>query len=218
VAGGVVFALFVVLMAIGPNAPVTANPPGFASPVAGIELAGTPAEVWGILGTPDAPARPGVVHRMRLSLAVDMLFLVAYPTLAVGIARLLAARGRLASGAVAAVTVLAVAMAVGDAVENRQIWVLTGLTDPVAMAAPLARLRVFTMLKWDALFAASAILAWGVRREPGWWRWSAPVFAGAAALGLLGNVHRPAIEWAMALVGVAWAMSWIQALRHRARA
>jgi hypothetical protein len=218
VAGGVVFALFVVLMAIGPSAPVHRNPPGFASPVAGIELAGTPEEVSDILGRPGDAGRADAVHRMRLSLAVDMLFLLAYPTLVVGIVRLLAARGRLAWGAVGVVTSLAVLMAVGDAVENAQIWLLTGLTDAAAMAAPLARLRAFTLLKWNAIFAAAAILAWGVRRERNWWRWSAPLFAGAAAVGLLGNVHRPAIEWGMALVGVAWAMSWLRTMRAAATA
>jgi hypothetical protein len=214
VAGSVVLALFVLGMAIGPSAPVTANPPGFATPVVGIELAASPAEVWGVIGAPGAPARPAAVRRMRAALALDMLFLLAYPTLSVGIARLLGARGRLGRGAVLAVTALAVVMAFGDALENREILALTGLTDGDAMGPALARLRAFTLLKWDALFAAAAILAWGAWRERDWWRWSGAFFATTAALGAIGQAHPPAIEWSMAPLGVAWTMSWIRALRY----
>ena len=166
-AGTAVLVLFVVMTAVGPSRPVTANPPGFATPVAGIELASTPEHVIGILGVEGSPARPAVVWQMRVSLLLDLLFLVAYPTFTVGIALLLRARGRLGPGTAAIVFVLAAVMSIGDLLENREIWLLTWLGDPAEMAPVLARLRVFTLVKWYAIFLSCAILAVGVARERG---------------------------------------------------
>jgi hypothetical protein len=213
VAGSAAVALFAVMTVAGPSAPVVANPPGFATPVAGIELAATPEEVFAILGAPDAAARADAVRRHRLVLLLDLGFLVAYPTLLAGVARLLRARGRLGNGVTTLVTALAVVMAIGDALENRELWVLTGLGDPAAMAAPLARLRAFTLLKWYAIFLASAILAVGVARERAWWRWSAPFFAAGALVGFATVLHRAAVEWSMAPTALAWTIAWVYSLR-----
>ncbi len=214
-AGTVVLVLFVALTATGPSAPVIANPPGFTNPVAAMELAGTPADVFGILGTPGIPGRLDAVRRMRLSLLLDTAFLVAYPLFHTGVARWLRARGRLAPAFAAVVVGLAVLMVVGDALENREIWVLTGVTDPTAMGPPLARLRVFTTLKWHAVFGASAILAFGAAQETGWWRWSAALFGTGAAVGFASVVYLPAIERSLLPLGLAWTMTWVRALRGR---
>ena len=109
--------------------------------------------------------------------------------------------------------VLAAVMSIGDLLENREIWLLTWLGDPAEMAPVLARLRVFTLVKWYAIFLSCAILAVGVARERGWWRWSAALFALAAVLGFTTVVHPAAVEWSMAPTGLAWAMTWVRALR-----
>jgi hypothetical protein len=57
---------------------------------------------------------------------------------------------------------LAVVMALGDALENRQLLFLSGASDPAAMLPPLARLQVFTRIKWYAIFVACALLAVGI--------------------------------------------------------
>lgn len=213
IAGGAMLVLILLGAAVGPTAPVTANPPGFATAVVGVELAETPEEVFGVVGAPGAPERPAAVRRMQRALALDMGFLVAYATLYVALAGLLRARGRLGAGLTRAVLALAVAMAVGDALENRALWDLTGLADPAAMVAPLARLRACTLLKWYAVFAASAIVAAGIAREARAWRWSAACYGLGALLGGLGLVHLPAIEWSTLPLGVAWTATWVHALR-----
>jgi len=96
----------------------------------------------------------------------------------VGIALLLAAHGTASRGVTLAVLVLAGAMALGDALENRELLRLAGITDPAAMWPALSRLRVFTSIKWAAIYAASALVAACIWRERGWWRWSAPFFCG----------------------------------------
>jgi hypothetical protein len=213
VAGSAVLLLSVVMTAVGPSRPVVANPPGFATPVAGIELASTPEHVLGIVGPPGAPGRPDAVRRMRLGLLLDMAFLLAYPAFHVGMALLLRAHANLAARRASLVFALAATMSVTDALENRELWVLTGLTDPAAMGPPLARLRIFTLTKWWSIFIASAVLAVGVWREQGWGRWSAPFLGLGALLGFLSFVHLPAIEWSMGPTAVAWTMLWVRALR-----
>src|SRR5262249_5000721 len=151
-AGAAVLLLFVVGSVVGLTHPVTANPPGFATPVVGIELATTPGEIFGVLGNPGAAGRSAAGVEMRKSLGVDMGFLMAYSALYVGIAFLLRARGQLGPLMTTAVIVLAFVMAIGDMLENRQLWILSGITDPEAMRPFLARLHVCTLVKWYAIF------------------------------------------------------------------
>jgi hypothetical protein len=218
VAGGAVLALFLVFQLVNPRRPVVSNTPGFRDPVAGFELASTPADVLGILGPPGNPGRADAVRGMRGGLYLDFLFLLAYPTFYVGIALLLAARGALGRRVAAAVIALAVVMMAGDALENIQLLRLTETVDPAAMAAPLARLRVFTLTKWWALFAASALLVPALWRYGGRVRWSASFFfALAAGLGFASVVHLPAIEWAVAPLGIGWTIVWIAALASTGR-
>jgi hypothetical protein len=108
-------------------------------------------------------------------------------------------------------------MAVGDALENLEQLGLMRAVDPASMAPGLARLRVFTLAKWFALFAASGLVAPFVWREQGWWRWSAAAFGLAAALGAVAIVHLPAIEWTMAPLGVAWTMTYVRSFGYRSR-
>jgi hypothetical protein len=82
------------------------------------------------------------------------------------------------------------------------------------MTASLARLRVFTLLKWYAIFGSAALLAPVLWREPDWWRFAAPLFALAAVLGVVGLVHPAGIEWGGNAVGLAWLLTWIHALRR----
>src|SRR6185436_18726920 len=119
--------------------------------------------------------------------------------------------GGVPRGAAMALVVLPLVMAAGDALENREILVLTGLLDPGAMGPALTRLRLFTTLKWAALYLDSALVAafaWG---RPEWWRWSAPFFALGALLGACALVNPPAIEWSMGPLGIAWAMTLVRA-------
>jgi len=217
IAGGAVLALFLVFQFVNPRHAVVTNTPGFRDPVAGFELASSPADVLGILGQPGNPGRADAVRGMRGGLYLDFLFLLAYPTFYVGIVVLLLARGALARGVAAAVIGLAVVMLTGDALENLQLLRLTETVDPVAMAAPLARLRVFTLAKWWALFAASALLVPALWRHGGSGRWSASFFALAAGLGFASVVHLPAIEWAIAPLGIGWTIVWTTALASRPR-
>jgi len=216
IAGGAVLVLFLIFQLVNPRQPVVSNTPGFRDPVAGFELASSAADVLGILGPPGDPGRADAVRDMRRGLYLDFVFLLAYSSFYVGIALLLAARGVLARGVAAVVVGLAVVMAAGDALENIQLLRLTETLDPAAMAAPLGRLRVFTLAKWYALFAASALLVTALWRHGGGWRWGAPFFALAAGLGFASVVRLPAIEWAIAPLGIGWTIVWIAALASRA--
>jgi hypothetical protein len=213
VTGGALLLIFLAGLLVGPTTPVTTNPPGFANPVVALELATEPAQVFGILGRPDDPERAAAVRRMTVATVIDFPFLLAYSAFYVGIALLLRARGRLTERGARIVLALAIAMAAADAFENRELLALCGATDAGTMTPILGRLRAFTTLKWSALFVASAVVAAAIRRETGWWRWSAVPFGLAAALGVVALVHPPAIEWSLAPFGLAWTMVWVHALR-----
>ena len=212
-AGSAVLILFLISTAVAPSAPVRENTPGFSNPVIGFELASRPEHVFSILGRPGSAERGMVALRMRLATWIDCLFLLAYPLLYVGIAFLLAAHGRLPRGMVTVVVVLAVAMAVGDALENQELLRLMRAVDPSRMGPALGRLRIFTLVKWYALYTASALVAVHVWGEAGWWRWSGVLFGLAALLGLAAIFHLPAIEWSVAPLGIAWMMTYVRAFR-----
>ena len=213
VAGTAALALALVASAVGPRAPVTANVPGFLNPVVGFELASTPEHVFRLLGRPGMPERDQAVRRMRRATALDCLFLLAYPSIYVGLGLLFAARGRMAGSLALLLVALAMLMAAGDALENREVLVLTAVTDPAAMAPALARLRLFTLVKWGAVYAASILVAPLVWREPGWWHWSGLGYGLAALLGLAAVVHLPTIEWSTVPLAVAWTMTYVRALK-----
>jgi hypothetical protein len=207
IAGTVVLVLFLGFQLVNPRRPVTANTPGFTDPVAGFELASTPDDVLGILGAPGQAARESTVRQMVAGTRLDFLFLVAYPAFTAAIALWLVARG--APRRLAAVVIgLAVVMALGDA-----LLVLARTVDRDAMWPALARLRVFTLAKWWAIYLAAALLAVFVARERGWWRWAAVLFALAALCGAVSVAHRPAIEWGIAPLGLAWLATYVRAWR-----
>jgi hypothetical protein len=210
VTGCAVLLLSVAMLLVKRGTPVERNTPGFTDPVVGLELASEPAHVLGILGGPTSLERADAVRRMVLVTRIDFLFLIAYPAFHLAMAWLLLGRGAVSRSAAIALVVLPLVMAVGDALENREILVLSDLLDPEAMLPALRRLRLFTTLKWDALFADSALLAALIWRRTEWWRLSAPLFALGAVLGALAAVHPPVIEWAVGPLGVAWAttLAW----------
>jgi hypothetical protein len=213
VSGALVLLLSIVMLAVFPAAPVDRNVPGFVSPVVGFELASTPEHVFGILGGPAAPERPAAVHKMNLGNRIDFAFMLAYPALYLGIVLLLRARGRM-NGAIGTVLLaLPALMWLGDLLENLQLLHLAGLTDPAARAGPLARLRVFTTMKWHAIFGTSALVAYPIWQDASWWRWTGPVFGVAAAIGFFSVAVLPAIEAAAYVLSLAWLATWVYSLR-----
>ena len=213
VAGTAVLLLAAILLTVMPAEPVSENVPGFRNAVIGFELASRPEHVFGILGRPGVPERAEAVRRMDLGNRIDFLYMVAYPAFCAGIALLLAADGRLPRRIATLLLVLPVVMALGDALENRELLFLSGVTDPGTMTAALGRLRVFTLVKWYAIYGASGIAAPFIWREQGWWRWSALFFGAAALLGLASIVYLPAIEHGSMALIVAWTMTYVRAWR-----
>jgi hypothetical protein len=211
--GAVVLLLSIVMLAVFPAAPVEQNVPGFFSPVVGFELASTPDHVFGILGHPDNPKRADAVTRMNRGNWIDFVYMVAYPALHAGIALLLIARGRLPAPLGRFLLVLPVVMWVGDLFENRELLALAVLTDPAAMTDHLARLRPFTIMKWHALFGASALMAYPIWQDRSWWRWCGLVFGAAAILGFGSLLHLPLLEAAAYVMALAWLGTWVYSLR-----
>lgn len=218
VSGTSVLVLGAVLLWAHPSETARGNVPGFRTPVVGFELASTPEHVARILGDPDSPERTVIAEQMDKGTRIDFLFALAYPGLYAGIALFLNAHGNLVRGLGAVVHLLAAAMVIGDWLENKELLTLCWITEPGAMEASLDRLRMFTLTKWYALFAASAIVATGIWREQGWYRWTALVFALAAIVGFASWSYLPAIEYSSGLLFIAWMATYARALFHRRRA
>ena len=213
VAGTAVVILAVVLLIVLPAAPVRENIPGFWSPIIGFELASRPGHLSGILGDPGTAERAEAARRMDLGNRIDFLLALSYAVFYVGITLLLAGRARISRGVELVLYALAATMAVGDCLENRELLFLSWASDAPEITAALERLRVFTLVKWYAIYAASAMVASGIWREPGWWRWSAVFFAAAAVLGFSSVMHLPAIEYSSAALFVAWIATYVRSLR-----
>ena len=213
VAGAAVLGLSLVMLMVFPAAVVERNVPGFMSPVVGFELASTPEHVFGILGHPENPARPAAVAGMNRGNRIDFLFMIAYPALYVGIMLLLRARGRLSAGLGRFLLLLPVVMGLGDLLENRELLGLAVLTEPAAMTDHLTRLRPFTIMKWHALFGASALIAYPIWQDPSWWRFAGVIFGIAALTGFGSVVAVPAVEIAAYLLSLAWLTTWVYSLR-----
>lgn len=212
VAGTAVVVLAVVLLIVLPAEPVSENVPGFFSAVVGFELASRPDHVSSILGELGSPERAEAARRMDLGTRIDFLYALAYAAFYVGITLLLAARTRISRGVQVMLYALAAVMVLGDWLENRELLVLCWMTDGQEIAEALPRLRFLTLVKWYAIYAASAIVATAIWREVGWWRWSAIFFALAAALGFSSLIYLPAIEYGGFALVVAWIATYVRAL------
>ncbi len=214
IAGTVAIVLMIAFLVILPTTAVHENLPGLTSPMVGFELASRPEHVFGILGRPGDPARDDVVRRTDFANEIDFVFMIAYPALFVGIAWMMSAHGALSRMMLGIVVMFAVGMAIGDALENRELLFLSGATDPAAMMPSLARLQRFTHVKWNAIFGASAVLALGALQEQGWFRWSWIAFVLAAVSGFAASFgYLRGIEIGMYLLAIGWIMAYVRAWR-----
>ncbi|MCA9690414.1 MAG: hypothetical protein KC636_12450 [Myxococcales bacterium] len=209
--GALLIALLVTLLLVAPTTPARPDPRGLASPILAFELARTPAHVLAIFGDAGDPGRAEAVARMDLANRLDYLYLLVYPGFLAAIAWLLALRGVMARGLFYVVVALAAATAVSDALENVALLTLSGLTEPAAMEAPLARLQRWTACKWGGIFVATALLGVGARTIPGRLRVAAPFCLLTALCGLLALVEPRAIEWSAAPMVLAWGALWLYA-------
>lgn len=207
-------AFSVVALATFPATPARRNLPGIQSPIIGFELARTPEQVADLLGDPGTPEREEYAARMDRGNRGDFLFMLAYAAFHAAIALRLAALGRLPRSLLIVLLVLAADMALFDGLENRELLFLSRAVPSPEMDASLARLHVFTLLKWYAIFGSAALLAPFLWREPDWLRWSAVLFGLAALFGFLGLVHPPGIEWGAYVIALAWLVTWIHVLRR----
>jgi hypothetical protein len=214
-AGLAVVLLSVLLMLVLPASPAHHNLPGFSSPIVSFELATEPEQILQILGRPGEEVRASIVAAMDRGNKLDFLFLFAYPALHVAIAALLVVRGHAPRGLVWGVCGLAVAMALGDALENVQLLALSAMTEPSAMQEVLPTLYVASRAKWTALYVASALLALFVWRDRSSWRYCALPWGAGGLLGALGVVWLPGVEYGAYLLGLAWLWSWLYSLGAR---
>ena len=213
IAGTLMLVLSIVVLAVFPATPARRNLPGFQSPIIGFELARTPEHVADLLGNPGTAERAEYAARMDRGNRFDFVFMLAYAAFHAAIALRLAARG-LPRGVLIVLLVLAVDMVLFDGLENLELLFLSTAAPSPEMTTSLARLHVFTLLKWYAIFGSAVLLAPFLWREPDWWRWSAPLFALAALFGFVGLVHPPSIEWGAYVIALAWLLTWVHALRR----
>ena len=204
----------VVALTTFPATPARRNLPGFGSPIIGFELARTPEQVADLLGDPGTPERSEYAARMDRGNRLDFVFMLAYAMFHAGIALRLAALGRMRRSVLIVLLALALDMALFDGLENRELLFLSNAAPSPEMAASLARLHIFTILKWYMIFGSATLLVPFLWREPDWLRWSAVLFGLAALFGFLGLVHPPGIEWGAYVIALAWLVTWIHAIRR----
>lgn len=144
--GAVVMTL--VLSAVGPR-PTAPLPAGFITPVLAFEFAETEDEVAALLTPVDQPAGDTVRAAMDRVNRLDFLYIALYGgcllAFSLTCARLSGQRLYYALAA------LAVAIMAADMLENAQLLAITRDLGARPIEALLARLRLFTWLKWGGL-------------------------------------------------------------------
>lgn len=181
--GAALVAVTAVLLSVLPKH-AGALPPGFRTPILAFEFARTHAEVEALFGAPGSGERTALVHAMDRGNAIDFLFMVVYSAFlacfALGVARLAGRRYAL-------VAIVAPVAAIADSCENLQLFAITSHLGGSYEDA-LARLALFTWIKWGGLAFSVAWLSpflWrgrGVRRLTGVLAGSAGILAIFAAL------------------------------------
>ncbi|HVU03135.1 MAG TPA: hypothetical protein VHE30_15350 [Polyangiaceae bacterium] len=132
-----------------------ALPPGFQTPILAFELATDRAEIEALFDLPGSAHRAELVHRMDLGNTADFAFMVAYG----GFLALFSLAVRTAGERRALVpAVLGPIGAIFDVLENTQLFAITKALGGDYDGA-LARLRLFTWLKWETLALALVLLA-----------------------------------------------------------
>jgi hypothetical protein len=169
-------AMTLILSFVGPR-PATPLPAGFITPVLAFEFAENEAEVRQIVS-------PNVRSAMDRVNQFDFLYIALYGgclfTFALTCDRLTGRR--LFFGAAA----LAIGIMVADILENVQLLAITARMDDGGFEGELARLRLFTWLKWGGLAVYFALLRAYFARLTGPARWLgaialSPLLLGAAA-------------------------------------
>jgi hypothetical protein len=186
--------------------------PGFISPVIAFEFAESGAEVWDLfrpVGSAEAMDR---VNRW------DFLYMVVYNlflfTFAMGLAHMTGRRYFYIPAALAGLIL------VGDVMENVQLLALTYETtlDGNFYDPYLARLRVYTWLKWGGLAVYCLLMAPYFRRLGDWSRFTGYVAVLPAILAIAAWFNRGLLNELMALaIGVMFVLFTVHAWRWAAR-
>lgn len=205
-AGVLLLEAALLMLWFGPQRPVQNNPPGFLTPIVALELAGAPEEVFAILGP--AASIPGEIMRAKVYQAtmIDFLFIVCYAALNLFLALYLYYRQSISAELVFGMAFASVLMALADVQENLTLLALLQTADEAAVWKILPVLRNWTIIKWVALAVASAIAARGLWKQEE--AIHSTLFGLAAALGILGILHRQAFEWQGFFLGLAWLATW----------
>jgi hypothetical protein len=169
-------AMTLILGLIGPRE-TGPLPAGFITPVMAFEFAGSADEVGKLFDPDGSAAAMDRVNRW------DFLYMTLYNAF-LGAFALVAAR-QTGNRRFCVAAALAPLILAADALENVQLLALTGMLDGGDMSAPLARLRLFTWLKWGGLALYFLLLMPHFRGLPGRWRWVAAAGATPALLAVV---------------------------------
>lgn len=190
----------------GPSGPVARNPPGFLAPIVALELSRNEVEAREILGERDSPAGAAMRDAVRRGTTIDFLFIVCYLVFYLSLGLLLLDQQVLHRDTVAVLWGVSIAMAFADMRENLALLQLLESGSEEATWRALTTLHAWTYLKWELLAFASALVGLGI------WRLNEHIhgflFAMAAAMGIVGSIHRPSIEWQGFFLGLAWMGAW----------
>lgn len=144
--GAVIMTL--VLSAVGPR-PAAPLPAGFITPVLAFEFAETEDEVAALFAPVGQPAGDTVRAAMDRVNRLDFLYIALYGGCLLAFSWVCFRTTRQRAYLLAAA--LAVAIMAADVLENVQLLTITGDLAARPIDDPLARLRLFTWLKWGGL-------------------------------------------------------------------
>jgi hypothetical protein len=205
-------AMTLLLTVVGPRL-VSPLPDGFITPVLAFEFAETGDEIHQLFAPIGRPEGDTVRRDMDLVNRLDFIYMALYAglmfTFAMTVARLTEHRFYYLAAAVA-VGVLA-----ADILENSQLLSITGHLAEGDFGDQLARLRLFTWLKWGGLALYFFMLIPYFSRTGGWSRAGAFLGAIPLILGVLAYIDRGLLSELFALsVGLMFIFLTIYSLRR----
>lgn len=197
------------------------NPHGFTSAIIWFELADSADEIFANLGPADSDIGKDLRIRMNRLHKYDFIFMVCYTSLFASIFYYLY-RAMRSTGAARVIDpvilfsmlVCAVAMLLGDALENKQLLALTGYS--VVESVPdtiISSLKEWTTLKWGMIFFSCAVASIQYAR---YFTWRLPgiffilLYALTSLIGfsaLILNGYRHWIEYTNSMLAIAWMFS-----------
>ena len=198
-------------LVFNPRKPAVANPGNIKSPIIGLELVESGAEVQNIIGRADTEQGKEYRQRFNRGFYADYLLILGFVVFQISLGLLLHLNENLSKTGLYILTGLALSSGVFDVLEDLTVkQILAAAAADYLKIIPT--LQSYTYIKWQTLGLCSLILAMGLGAAGK--RLVPILFLASFVLAVLGMIMREAIEWQSYALILAWLLAYIKSLPY----